>query len=31
MTNKLDIVLYGLALGMAMILLDYYVIPGGMY
>ena len=29
--TKLDIVLYGLALGMAMILLDYYFVPGGMY
>jgi hypothetical protein len=31
MADKVDIVLYGLALGLAMILLDYYVIPGGMY
>ena len=31
MTDKVDIVLYGIALGMAMILLDYYFIPGGLY
>jgi hypothetical protein len=31
MADKVDIVLYGVALGLAMILLDYYVIPGGMY
>jgi hypothetical protein len=31
MADKVDIVLYGIALGLAMILLDYYVIPGGMY
>jgi hypothetical protein len=31
MTSKVDIVLYGIALGLGMILLDYYVIPGGMY
>ena len=29
--TKVDVVLYGLALGMAMILLDYYIVPGGMY
>jgi len=29
--TKVDIVLYGLALGMVMILLDYYFVPGGMY
>lgn len=29
--SKIDFVLYGLALGMAMILLDFYIIPGGMY
>ena len=29
--TKVDIVLYGLTLGMAMILLDYYFVPGGMY
>jgi hypothetical protein len=29
--TKIDVVLYGLALGMAMILLDYYFVPGGMY
>jgi len=26
-----DMVLYGLMLGTAMILLDYYVVSGGMY
>jgi len=31
MMSKVDIVLYGITLGLAMILLDYYVIPGGMY
>lgn len=29
--TKVDIVLYGLAIGMLMILLDYYFVPGGMY
>ena len=29
--TKVDVVLYGLALGMVMILLDYYFVPGGMY
>ena len=31
MADKVDIVIYGVALGLALILLDYYVIPGGMY
>ena len=26
-----DMVLYGVMFGMAMILLDYYVVPGGLY
>jgi hypothetical protein len=26
-----DTILYGVALGMLMILVDYYFIPGGMY
>jgi hypothetical protein len=29
--TKVDIVLYGLALGLSMILMDYYFVPGGMY
>ena len=29
--SKVDVILYGSALGIAMILLDYYMIPGGMY
>ena len=29
--SKFDMVLYGLMLGMGMILLDYYVVLGGLY
>jgi hypothetical protein len=29
--DKLDVILLGLMTGFGMILLDYYLIPGGMY
>lgn len=31
LTSKFDVIFYGITLGLAMVLIDYYFIPGGMY
>ena len=31
LTSKFDVILYGITLGLAMVLIDYYFISGGMY
>lgn len=31
MSDRLDIFMFGIGLGLLMILVDYYLIPGGFY